>query len=150
MQSTSHRIFNTILAGDLLVMLYSKLPVLSSIIACGMVLFSSFPDYVERLGLKHRGISHSVLIYFGLGSFYFCASMICNPHLDWLSYVGYGFVCGCLGHILADTFSENGITILGFKVKFNLYRTGRISEQAFLVGFILVNCLLMYWLVLAK
>jgi membrane-bound metal-dependent hydrolase YbcI (DUF457 family) len=150
MQLLSHRVFNTVLAGDLLIGLYSKFPLMSSIMAGGMVLFSSFPDKVEQLGLKHRGLSHSVLIYFSLGVFYYWASTIFNQYLDLISYIGYGFVCGCLGHIFADTFSKKGIKILGAKFNFNLYSTGKISEQVFLFGFILLNCLLMYWFVIAK
>jgi membrane-bound metal-dependent hydrolase YbcI (DUF457 family) len=150
MQGISHRVFNTVLAGDLLVCCYDKFPLMTSIMAGGMIVFSGFPDKIERLGLKHRGISHSVIVYALLGWMYFWWSTIFNQYFDWISYIGYGFVCGCLGHILADMFSKNGVSILGAKFNFKLYSTGKVSEQIFLFGFVLLNFLLMYWFVFYK
>ena len=150
MQSTSHRIFNTVLAGDLLAIFYTKFPLLTSVVACGMVLFSSFPDKIERIGLKHRGISHSLILYLIFGWICLQLPTLIEAQLIWISYIGCGFVCGCLGHILADMFSKNGIIVLTNKVRFNMYVTGNLSEKLFLGSFILLNCLLMYWFLFAK
>ena len=150
MQAVSHKVFNGILASDLLICCYKQSSLLTSCIAGGLIVFSSFPDKIEQLGLKHRGISHSVIAYLGLACFYFWASGFLNQYFDWICYMGFGFVAGCLGHILADMFSKNGVKVLGAKFNFGLYSTGTISEQIFLFGFALVNYLLIYFFALAK
>jgi len=150
MQSTSHRIFNTVLAGDLLTIYYTKFPLLTSVVACGMVVFSSFPDKIEMIGLKHRGISHSLILYLILGWICLQLPTLIEAQLIWIPYIGCGLVCGCLGHILADMFSKNGIVVLTKKIRFNLYSTGNLSEQIFLFSFVLLNCLLIYWFLFTK
>ena len=150
MQGISHRIFNSVLASDLLILFYKQNPLLTSIVAGGMVLFSSFPDKIEQLGLKHRGLSHSIILYLLLGILYYWFSIRLNEYIVWISYIGYSLIVGSICHIIADMFSKNGITILGAKFNFNLYSTGKISEQIFLLGFALVNYLLIYWFIFCK
>ncbi len=150
MQGISHRVFNSVLASDLLILFYSKNPLLVSIVAGGMVLFSSFPDKIEEFNLKHRGISHSLIIYLLLGALYYWFSIQFNNYFDWIAYIGYGLVAGSIGHILADMFSIRGVRILGAKFNYNLYSTGKASEQIFLFGFALLNYLLIYWFVFSK
>lgn len=146
MQGTSHKIFNAVLAGNLLASLYTQFPLMSSVISGGLILFSGFPDRIEKIGLKHRGISHSVVLYLCLGLLYFCAMNAFYKQQDIIYWAGYGFIGGCLGHVLADMFSKNGITVLGFKISMGWYSTGRISERVFLFVFVLLNAALMYWL----
>ena len=150
MQGISHRVFNSVLASDLLILFYSKNPLLVSIVAGGMVLFSSFPDKIEEFNLKHRGISHSLIIYLLLGALYYWFSIQFNNYFDWIAYIGYGLVAGSVGHILADMFSKRGIRILGAKFNYSLYTTGKVSEQIFLFGFAILNYLLIYWFVFCK
>lgn len=150
MQGISHRVFNSVLASDLLILFYNKNPLLVSIVAGGMVLFSSFPDKIEEFNLKHRGISHSLIIYLLLGALYFWFSIQFNNYFDWIAYFGYSLVAGSIGHILADMFSKRGIRILGAKFNYGLYTTGKASEQIFLFGFALLNYLLIYWFVFCK
>lgn len=150
MQGISHRIFNSVLASDLLILFYKQNPLLTSIVAGGMVLFSSFPDKIEQLGLKHRGLSHSIILYLLLGILYYWFSIRLNEYIVWISYIGYSLIVGSICHIIADMFSKNGITILGAKFNFDLYSTGKISEQIFLLGFALVNYLLIYWFIFCK
>lgn len=150
MQGISHRVFNSVLASDLLILFYKQQPLLISIVAGGMILFSSFPDKVEQFNLKHRGLSHSIILYLLLGVMYYWWSIYFNDYFDWILYIGYGFVAGSLGHIIADMFSKKGVRILGAKFNYKLYSTGKPSEQIFLFGFVLMNYLLIYWFVFCK
>lgn len=138
MQNLSHRVFNSALAASLIVKLHQKFLAESIIIACGLVLFSSFPDTIEKIGLKHRGMSHSLILYLVVAFNIFCLFLL-YPEGYWL-YVGViAFVCGCLGHISADIFSKNGLKFFGYSLKLHCYSTGKISEQVFLFIFVLIN-----------
>lgn len=150
MQGISHRVFNSIIASDIVILFYKQNPLLTSIVAGGIILFSSFPDKIEQIGLKHRGLSHSLILYLLLGVLYYWFSIRLNEYLVWISYIGYGLIAGSICHIVADMFSKNGINVLGTKFNFNLYSTGKISEQIFLFGFASLNYLLIYWFVFCK
>ncbi len=138
MQNLSHRIFNGTIAAVVIAKCYQKFLAESIIFACGLILFSSFPDSIEKIGLKHRGISHSLILYLLL-----CFDLVCLmnlvPQTYWPSIIALSFLCGCLGHVFADIFSKNGIKVLGCPLKFGLYSTGKISEQVFLFAFIIAN-----------
>lgn len=138
MQNLSHRIFNGTIAAVVIAKCYQKFLAESIIFACGLILFSSFPDSIEKIGLKHRGVSHSVVLYLLL-----CFDLVCLmnlvPQTYWISIIALSFLFGCLGHVFADIFSKNGIKVLGYPLKFGLYSTGKISEQVFLFAFIIAN-----------
>ena len=138
MQNLSHRVFNSALAASIVVKFHQKFLAESIIIACGMVLFSSFPDSIEKIGLKHRGISHSLILYLII-AFDLACLIVVYPQGYWLYITGIAFVLGCLGHVLADIFSKNGIKVLGYPLKAGCYSTGKLSEQIFLFVFVLIN-----------
>ncbi len=138
MQNLSHRVFNSALAASIIVKFHQKFLAESIIIACGMVLFSSFPDSIEKIGLKHRGISHSLILYLII-AFDLACLIVIYPQGYWLYITGIAFVLGCLGHVLADIFSKNGIKVLGYPLKARCYSTGKLSERIFLFVFVLIN-----------
>jgi membrane-bound metal-dependent hydrolase YbcI (DUF457 family) len=137
-QNLSHRVFNSALAASIIVKFHQKFLAESIIIACGMVLFSSFPDSIEKIGLKHRGISHSLILYLII-AFDLACLIVIYPQGYWLYITGIAFVLGCLGHVLADIFSKNGIKVLGYPLKARCYSTGKLSERIFLFVFVLIN-----------
>lgn len=146
MQNLSHRVFNSALAASIVVKFHQKFLAESIIIACGMVLFSSFPDNIEKIGLKHRGISHSLILYLIIAFDLGCLIVV-YPQCYWLYIAGLAFICGCLGHVLADIFSKNGLKVLGYSIKASCYSTGKISEQIFLFVFVLINIALIAYLI---
>jgi len=137
-QNLSHRVFNSALAASVIVKLHQKFLAESIIIACGLILFSSFPDAIEKIGLKHRGISHSIVLYSVIALNVFFLFLL-YPQGYWLYVSVLAFICGCVGHLIADIFSKNGLKFLGYPVKLYCYSTGKISEQIFLFFFVLVN-----------
>ncbi len=88
-----------------------------------VALGATLPDSVERVGLKHRGISHwplpwvlLVLALWDLGS----------PLGVWLGW----FVAGALFHIAADLFTMGGVPLFlpPWRVRLGLMRTGGMGE----------------------
>ena len=142
MQSSNHRNFNIVIAIDFL-LTHTRNIGTAIIICLGIILASSLPDKIEKIGLKHRGISHSLILYGLIGYLLMC-------YINKYSYMRIeclfllGMVIGCLGHIIADMFSHNGIKVLGIPVKFNLYTTGNRSEYIFLWLCIAINFGFMY------
>ena len=143
MQATSHRVFNATLAADVIIKFHQSYLCESFIIAAGLFLFSSFPDTVEKFKLKHRGISHSVILYVMLTLTVSCCLYFC-PRLYWEWFIIYGMLAGCLGHIFADAFSKNGIKALGYPIRFRAYSTGKRSEQLFLWLFVIINFFIIF------
>jgi membrane-bound metal-dependent hydrolase YbcI (DUF457 family) len=143
-QSSSHRIFNIAIASNVIVNFHKKYFCESLIIAAGLVLCSSLPDNIEQFGLKHRGNSHSVIIYslIALAAF---LGLTFYPALYWEYFCIFGMVAGCLGHIFADAFSKNGIKIYKHSIRFNFYKTGKYSERVFLFVFVMLNVLWLTW-----
>ena len=127
MQAASHRIFNAAIAASVI---FSYPPITKEkiVVALGLIIFSSFPDWIERFGLKHRGISHSLLMYVLIGAILLSV----YPTYPLVGLAGLAVVSGCLGHLIGDSFSKNSITVFGFKAGISLYSTGRASEQVFL------------------
>ncbi len=95
-----------------------------------------FPDWIERAGrlrlLKHRGLSHSVIlwlcIFSGLLTYFSSISQI-----RW-------FALGVLLHLAEDSLTITGVPFLWGKRKIalRLIRTGGLSEVIFLALFVLV------------
>lgn len=146
MQNLSHRVFNSALAASLIVKLHQKFLAESIIIACGLVLFSSFPDTIEKIGLKHRGISHSLILYLVVAFNVVCLFLL-YPQGYWIYVSVIAFVCGCIGHIIADIFSKNGLKFLGYPLKLHCYSTGKSSEQVFLFVSVLINIAFIAYLI---
>jgi membrane-bound metal-dependent hydrolase YbcI (DUF457 family) len=142
MQSSNHRTFNIVAALDILIYNYINWGsyILLSI---GIILSSSLPDKIEKIGLKHRGISHSIIFY---GILWFLLSLYLKNYAYMLieCCILKGILIGCFCHILADMFSHNGIILLGAPLKFNLYTTGNKSETIFLWVVILLNFFILY------
>lgn len=137
MQGPSHRLFNGTFAVVLFLKLCHLYIVESYIISLCAILFSSFPDSIERFGLKHRGVSHSLLLYGGLLCLSWVGLLYCSSTLYWTACFVAGLSCAALLHIVADMFSSNGIRLFNQSIKFGLYTTGKQSEQIFLLVCIL-------------
>lgn len=142
MQASNHRNFNIVIAIDFL-LTHTRNIGTAIIIGLGIILASSLPDRIEKIGLKHRGISHSLIFYTLLG-------LLLNFYLKIYSYMEIeclflgGIIAGSLIHVLIDMFSKHGITVLGIPIKFGLYTTGGMSEYIFLWICITLNFGLLY------
>jgi len=104
---------------------------LPSIAACaaGGVL----PDWIETIGririLRHRGLSHSVLLW----SFLCSALMAFFPALLWMRY----FTLGVFLHLAEDSLTMTGVPVfLKRRIAFRLVRTGGLSELLFVLAFV--------------
>ena len=106
-------------------------PAFAGLAAMGSVL----PDKVEFLcpWLKHRGNSHSLLIWTGLcGTMWLTGEL--EPNLRLLFPIAIGGLC----HVLEDMLSASGVPLYpsinpkkkSNTLKFPLYKTGQISEYA--------------------
>lgn len=145
MQAQSHRIFNITLATNLVVCCSKQHLTETLVIASGIVLCSSLPDTIEKLGLKHRGISHSLIMYCLLCCLTY-VGLVSFPWVYWEYFCLLGILAGCICHVIADSCSKNGIKVFNRPIKLNLYRTANTSEKIFLFLFVLINVLLMTWL----
>ena len=116
----------------------------SYIVSLCIILFSSFPDSIEKLGMKHRGTSHSLLLYGGLLSLSWIGLLYGSPTLYWTACFVAGINCAALLHIFADAFSSHGIKVFGRPFKIGLYTTGKQSEQVFLLVCIISVVSIMY------
>ena len=144
MQGTSHRLFNGTFAVALFLKFCHLYIVESYIVSLCIILFSSFPDFIEKWGMKHRGNSHSVLLYGVLLSLSWFGLLYGSSTLYWTSCFVAGLSCGALLHIFADAFSSHGIKIFGRSFKIGLYTTGKQSEQVFLLICILIIVSVVY------
>ncbi len=133
MQGTSHRLFNGTFAIALFLKVCHLYVVEAYIISLCIILFSSFPDFIEKWGMKHRGNSHSILLYGGLLSLSWFGLLYGSSALYWSACFVVGLSCAALLHIFADAFSSQGIKIFGKSLKIGLYTTGKQSEQVFLL-----------------
>ncbi len=96
---------------------------------------SVFPDVVDKLGDKHRGIGHNVLwlIPFALLGF-------------WNFVISSALIIGFLSHILLDTITWNGCPVFNplSKVEFvslsrrNRFKTGTSQEKALFIFFLVL------------
>jgi membrane-bound metal-dependent hydrolase YbcI (DUF457 family) len=132
-QGTSHRLFNGTFAIALFLKICHLYIVELYIVSLCIILFSSFPDSIEKWGMKHRGISHSLLLYGGLFSLSWLGLWYGSSTLYWTACVVIGLTCAAFLHVFADAFSSHGIKIFGKSVKIGLYTTGKQSEQIFLL-----------------
>jgi membrane-bound metal-dependent hydrolase YbcI (DUF457 family) len=100
---------------------------------------SVFPDWIERAGrlrlLRHRGLSHSVVLWLcvcsGLPAYFSSV-----PQIRW-------FALGVLLHLAEDSLTMTGVPLFWGKrrIALRLIRTGGPSEALFLVLFVLVALL---------
>lgn len=140
MRASSHKLFNTTIGINVFLAYYQQYLIEVSLVALGLFLFSSFPDKIERFGLRHRGRSHSIVIYT-------LAAIICFiglnliPSLYWGWWLILGAIAGCIGHIIGDMFSKRGIQVMGIPIRFGLYSTGSKSEYIFLWSCIILSLL---------
>jgi membrane-bound metal-dependent hydrolase YbcI (DUF457 family) len=144
MQGSSHRLFNGTFAVVLFLKLCHLYIVQSYIVSLCIILFSSFPDFIERFGLKHRGVSHSLLLYGGLLGLSWVGLLCGSPNLYWASCFVVGLSCASLLHIVADMFSSNGIKLFNKSIRIGLYTTGKQSEQIFLLVCVILVVSIMY------
>lgn len=127
MRKTSHRIFNSCIAVCFVVYFHKNYLLESLMSAVGVFLFSSFPDYIEKIGIRHRGISHNILVYFAL----LLPTLYLTTHYYWIGLFSVSCVIGSMLHVVADCFSRRGIKFMGYPVRLNFYSTGRFTEDLF-------------------
>ncbi|MBM7624070.1 metal-dependent hydrolase [Sporohalobacter salinus] len=101
--------------------------------------FKPLSWFIKLLGIKHRGITHSLL---GLILFSLLVKKLF--YLDWISQGWYySLILGYISHLIADMFNSTGLPILfplkyRFKFGFNI-TTGSWQENLFFS--IVIACL---------
>lgn len=138
MRKTSHKIFNSCIAVCFVVYFHKNYLLESLLSAIGIFMFSSFPDYIEKIGMKHRGISHNILLYVAM----FLISLYLSIDYYWLGLFCASCIFGCILHIIADCFSRRGINVIGYPIRLNFYSTGRFTEHLFV--FLVVFCTIIF------
>ena len=97
-------------------------------VTMGLCLFGSiFPDWMEgppgRRWLKHRGLSHSILLWLAVA--------LLIPFLvpeGFLTFVKY-FLLGVTSHLLLDSLTVYGVPLFRERtVGFRIVKTGKVSE----------------------
>ncbi len=72
--------------------------------------FSILPDVDIFLGIKHRGFTHSIILYIIVFSFLF----IILPYLRLIILI---FFIATITHLFLDALTPSGIKLLGFTIK---------------------------------
>lgn len=142
MQANNHKKINIVLAIDIILYNFESW-YHYLILTIGVILTSSFPDRIEQIGFKHRGLSHSLLLYTTLSLIvYWYIKNYYWMHVECTFLLGC--LIGCLSHIVMDMFSKMGIKILGNPIRFNLYTTGNKSEYIFVWLLAILNFYFVY------
>jgi inner membrane protein len=99
---------------------------------------------IKFIGIKHRGISHSILGF--IFAAVFSLSLI---KLKFISiFLVYGFLLGYLSHILIDLFNSGGVTLfwpINKRYSLGNIKVGRGAENLLFTVISLILVLIIYW-----
>ena len=99
--------------------------------AAAATLGATLPDFIERVGLKHRGVSHWPVPWVGLAYWWLNSGEPVMVLLGWM-------IAGAIFHIVSDLFTIAGVPLLlpPWRMRLGFLRTGKMGEYVVAAGMV--------------